>query len=171
MDTGRCGTNCKRDLSAYLTALSCKGGKGMILFLAAILGLSVVIGSAAMHYEAIRRMDRYARRATRPYPTLLVVIGSLVTVHLLEIGAYAFLFALSAGPLGLGAFEGSSAISPMDFFYYAAEAYASLGYGDVFPTGGMRLIASIAPLNGIVLLAWSGSFLFSLVEDWRNRSG
>jgi hypothetical protein len=141
----------------------------MILVLAAILALSVVIGSAAAHYEAIRLMDRYARRATRPYPTLLAVISGLVTVHLVEIGAYAILFALSAGPLGLGAFEGSSTISPMGYFYNAAEAYASLGYGDVYPTGGIRLIASIAPLNGILLLTWSGSFLFSLVEDWRNR--
>ena len=33
----------------------------------------------------------------------------------------------------------------------------------------MRLIGSIAPLNGLLLLAWSGAFLFSLVEDWRNR--
>lgn len=57
----------------------------------------------------------------------------------------------------------------MDFFYYAAEVYASLGYGDAYPTGEMRLIGSIAPLNGLLLLAWSGAFLFSLVEDWRNR--
>lgn len=141
----------------------------MTLAIAIILALSVVIGSAAIHYEAIRRLDRFARRAHRPYPTLLVVISCLIGLHLLEIGAYAVMFALSVGPLALGAFEGAPPSSPMDYFYYAAEAYASLGYGDVYPTGELRLIASIAPLNGILLLAWSGSFLFSLVEDWRSR--
>lgn len=141
----------------------------MILTSAIVLALTVVIGSAAVHYEAIRALDRFARRTLRPYPTLLVVISALVSLHLLEIGAYALLFGLSAGPLGLGAFEGAPLASPMDYFYYAAEAYASLGYGDVYPTGALRLIASIAPLNGILLLTWSGSFLFSLVEDWRSR--
>lgn len=141
----------------------------MMLLLAVLLALTVVIGTAAAHYQAIRLLDRYARRALHPYPALLVVIGALVTVHLVEIGAYAILFMLAGGPLGLGTFEGSSSASPMGFFYNAAEAYASLGYGDVYPTGDMRLIASIAPLNGILLLSWSGSFLFSLVEDWRSR--
>lgn len=140
----------------------------MILALAIVLVLTVVIGSAAVHYEAIRALDGFARRALRPYPTLLVVISALVGLHLLEIGAYALVFGLS-GALGLGAFKGAPLASPMDYFYYAAEAYASLGYGDVYPTGALRLIASIAPLNGILLLTWSGSFLFSLVEDWRSR--
>ena len=143
----------------------------MTLALAIPFALTVVIGSAAAHYEAIRALDRFARRATRPYPTLLVVISCLVGLHLLEIGAYALLFSLSGGPLGLGAFQGATPSSPMDYFYYAAEAYASLGYGDVYPTGDLRLIASIAPLNGILLLTWSGSFLFSVVEDWRSRGG
>lgn len=143
----------------------------MSLALAIVLALTVVIGSGAAHYEAIRALDRFARRAERPYPTLLVVISCLVGLHLLEIGAYALLFVLSVGPLGLGAFQGAAPASPMDYFYYAAEAYASLGYGDVYPTGALRLIASIAPLNGILLLTWSGSFLFSLVEDWRSRGG
>ena len=55
-------------------------------------------------------------------------------------------------------------MSAPDYFYYAAETYSSLGYGDIFPKGEIRLIASIGPLNGILLLAWSGSFLFALVQ-------
>ena len=57
-----------------------------------------------------------------------------------------------------------------DYFYFAAEAFSSLSYGSVAPSGGLRLIAAVEPLNGMLLLTWSGSFLFSLVEDWRGRS-
>lgn len=141
----------------------------MALLLAIVLTLSAVIGTTALHYETIRRLDRHARLATRAYPTLLLVISGLILIHLVEIGAYAAIFGLSDGPFGLGDFAGAKPGSPMDYFYYAAEAYASLGYGDATPTGELRLISSIAPLNGILLLTWSGSFLFSLVEDWRNR--
>lgn len=141
----------------------------MMLTMYAALALIVVLGTATIHYESIRRLDRFARRAAGPYPTLLVVIIGLIALHLLEIGAYAGIFFLSAGPLGAGSFKGVPPHSPMAYFYYAAEAYASLGYGDAYPTGDLRLISSVAPLNGILLLTWSGSFLFSLVEDWRSR--
>lgn len=141
----------------------------MKLTLAIVLALAAVIGATAVHYEAIRRMDGFARRSPGPYPVLLAVISGLVALHLLEIGVYAGLFMLADGPLNLGGFIGANRLSRMDYIYYAAEAYASLGYGDVYPAGEMRLIASIAPLNGILLLSWSGAFLFSLADDWRQR--
>lgn len=49
--------------------------------------------------------------------------------------------------------------------YYASETYSALGYGDILPAGYLRLIASVSPLNGSLLLAWSGSFLFLLIQD------
>lgn len=97
------------------------------------------------------------------------MISGLIALHLLEIGFYAVLFVLADGPLDIGAFHGAPAMRSLDYFYYAAEAYASLGYGDVYPTGAMRLIGAVAPLNGLLLMAWSGCFLFSLVEEWRRR--
>lgn len=141
----------------------------MALLLAIVLTLAAVIGTAALHYEIIRRLDRFARRSARVYPALLLVISGLILLHLAEIGAYAAILGLSHAALGLGEFAGARPASPMDYFYYAAEAYASLGYGASTPTGELRLVVSIAPLNGILLLAWSGAFLFSLVEDWRSR--
>ncbi|HEY3696851.1 ion channel [Phenylobacterium sp.] len=132
------------------------------------LGLAgfVVFASTILHYEAIHRLDIFARHR-RAYPALLGVIAGLIGLHMTEIGLYAGLFALADGPLALGDFRGARLMGTLDYVYFAAEAYASLGYGDVYPTGEMRLIGSVAPLNGILLLAWSGSFLFSLVQDWR----
>lgn len=141
----------------------------MIITLAIILALTVVIGSAAAHCEAIRSPDRFARRAERPCPARLVVIRSRVGLHLPEIGADALLFALRARFVAFGVFQGAPLASPRDDFQYSAEAYSSLGYGDVNPTGALRRIASVAPLKGILLLTWSGSFLFPLAENWRSR--
>jgi len=56
-------------------------------------------------------------------------------------------------------------VTGLDYFYFAAETYSTLGYGDVVPTAQLRLIASIEPLNGLMLLAWSGSFLFILIQE------
>lgn len=134
------------------------------------LGLAglVVFASAIMHYETIHRLDTYARHRSA-YPTLLGVIAALIALHMIEIGLYAGMFALADGPLALGDFHGARLMGKLDYVYFAAEAYASLGYGDVYPTGELRLIGSVAPLNGVLLLAWSGAFLFSLVQDWRKK--
>jgi len=135
-----------------------------------LLAVAVVLGSTIIHYEGIHRLDHYARAHPRgPYPTLLLVISGLIVLHLVEIGLYAGMFVFADGPLNLGDFRGAPVMGPLDYFYYAAEAYASLGYGDIYPTGAMRLIGAIAPVNGLLLMAWSGCFLFSLVEEWRRK--
>ena len=140
----------------------------MSYLLAMALAASVLIGTTLIHYETIRVLDTYARKPHRRLRLALIsVILLLVLMHLVEIGLYAGVFALADGPLNLGRFDGRAAMSAADYFHYAAEAYASLGSADITATGDLRLIAAISPLNGILLLAWSGGFLFSLVDDWR----
>ena len=120
----------------------------MHLFAAMLLSLIAVVGTTALHFSGVQRLDRLARSAKHAYPALLVVICGLIAFHAMEIATYATIFWLSDGPLGLGDFVGRSPRSALDYFYYSAEAYASLGYGDVTPTGQMRLIASIATRFG-----------------------
>jgi hypothetical protein len=143
----------------------------MILLSALVLSGVVVFGTTAFHYEAVRWLDRLARRPSRRHrPVVVGTFASLIAIHVAEIMAYAGIYALAAGPFALGTFRGEREMTQLDFFYYAAETYSSLGYGDIYPVGAIRLIASISPLNGMLLLAWSGAFLFSLVEDWRTRN-
>jgi len=136
-----------------------------ILLTAGVLTLTVLA-----HYEAIRLLNRFAHNPRRGHRMMLATVcGGLVVAHLLEIGLYAGVFALAAGPLGLGVIDAGGPMGPEDYFHYAAEAYASLGSADMTATGDTRLIASISPLNGILLLAWSGAFLFSLFDEVRER--
>lgn len=93
-----------------------------------------------------------------------MTVAIMVCAHLVEIGIYAGVFALGAGPLGLGHFVGPD-MGLVEYFYFAAEAYTSFGYGDIVPTSGLRVIASMTPLNGLLLLAWSGSFLYAAIHQ------
>jgi hypothetical protein len=131
----------------------------------AALGLAMLaaMACATLHFEAIRRLEDYAGRR-RPYPTLLVVVVALIVLHMAEIGIFAGLIAI-AHALHLGGFAGGVPHGTVDHIYLAAEAYASLGYGAVHPTGALRLVGAVSSLTGLLLLAWSGAFLFSL--DWR----
>lgn len=138
--------------------------------LAILLAAGLLMLTTLVHYEAIRLLNRWAHSTGRRHRLMLATVSAcLVGVHLFEIGLYAATFALAAGPLGLGVVEGSHPMTAQDYFHYAAEAYSSLGSADMTATGDTRLIASVSPLNGILLLAWSGAFLFSLFDEGRER--
>lgn len=93
-------------------------------------------------------------------PAVLILV---IAAHVLEIAMYKGLFVLGRGPLALGGFAGNLHWLT-GIFYYTVETYSSLGAGDVVPFAELGLIASAASLNGILVLAWSGAFLFAVTE-------
>jgi hypothetical protein len=141
------------------------GGQVLI---AAALALLVLALTTALHYEGLKILVRPPRgRLSRR--GLVYAISALVALHLAEIGLYAAAYAAGTGPLDLGALRGTAPGSALDLFYFAAETYSTVGYGDVVPNGALRLLASVEPLNGLLLLAWSGAFLFRLLEEREDK--
>jgi hypothetical protein len=53
-----------------------------------------------------------------------------------------------------------------DNFYYSAVTYTALGFGDITPTGAMRLFTAIEALTGLVLIAWTASSLFLAMHKY-----
>lgn len=138
----------------------------MQLVLSMVLCAVTLLLTTAFHYEVILHLSRFTTSGSntpRHQPPVILLV--LVTAHIVEIIFYAVIYRLASGPLGLGSFAGEKVMTTMDYFYYAAETYSTLGYGDILPLGDLRLIASIGPLNGILLMAWSGSFLFAVVQN------
>lgn len=137
----------------------------MQLLLAMALCMTTLLLTTAFHYEVLRYLGRFTSTGTvLPRHKAPLILLALVTAHIIEIIFYALVYALASGPLALGSFAGEKAMATLDYFYYAAESYSTLGYGDILPLGELRLIASIGPLNGILLMAWSGAFLFAVVQ-------
>jgi len=131
---------------------------------AAALALLLLAVSTALHYEGLKLLVPPPRGRLSRHG-LVYAISALVALHLAEIGLYAVAYAAGIGPLELGALSGTTPGSALDLFYFAAETYSTVGYGDVVPIGALRLLASVEPLNGLLLLAWSGAFLFRLLEE------
>lgn len=72
---------------------------------------------------------------------------------------------LAAAVLGLGNLHGLASASGLDYFYFAPQTHSTLGNRDVVSMGALRMIASVGPLNGLLLPAWSGAFLFRHLDD------
>jgi hypothetical protein len=129
----------------------------------ALVGLAVII-----HYESLRAITILTSDLAIPHRGLsLVVIAGVLLAHLLEICVFAAGFFLMHEHLGLGSVAGEFSGSVLDYFYFSATTYSTLGVGDLFPTGAIRLVAGIEALNGFVLIGWSASFTYlSMQRSW-----
>jgi hypothetical protein len=137
--------------------------------LTVLVSLVTIFASVFTHFEALRFLARTSRgKAGLDRRTLIFVMTGLIAVHMGEIALFAAAFYLAVNVLGLGTFVGSRSMIAMDYLYYASETYSSLGYGDLYPLGSIRLLASVTPVTGLLLLGWSSAFLFSLVENGDN---
>ena len=53
--------------------------------------------------------------------------------------------------------------------YFSLETYSSLGYGDIVPSGTLRMMAGAEALNGLLLIGWSASYAHIAMERfWQN---
>ena len=53
-----------------------------------------------------------------------------------------------------------------DTFYYSAVVYTSLGFGDITPTRALRFFTAFETLTGLVLVAWTASFSFLVMQKY-----
>jgi hypothetical protein len=129
-----------------------------------VLALSMLAFTTALHYEGLEFLSRTAKGRDVSLRWVVRFLIAIVCLHLTEVALYAVTYAIGVNVFGLGALRGSSG-KALDFFYFAAETYSTVGYGDLVPVGALRLLASVEPLNGLLLVAWSGAFLYGVLED------
>ena len=48
----------------------------------------------------------------------------------------------------------------MDCAYFSFTVFTTLGFGDIRPTGPVRFLAGLESLTGLLLIAWTASFLY-----------
>jgi hypothetical protein len=119
-----------------------------------------------LHHEGLRAIERRAARATWTRLVLMGVVFGIFTLHGLEIGLYAGAYALGTDLLHLGRLVGDVDGTSLEMLYFSAETFTTVGFGDIVPEGPLRLLASFEPLNGLILLGWSTSFVYVEVQRY-----
>ena len=132
-----------------------------------LIGLSTVI-----HYEVLRIVNQRLPALRIPSRTkLLVVMFAAFLAHGLEIAVYGVSIFLLIRYGGVGSLAGKT-FSLVNCMYFSAETYTSLGFGDLTPTGPLRLIAGVEALNGLLLIGWSASYAYIAMERfWGAEDG
>ena len=133
---------------------------------------ALLLVTTGMHYEALRGLNLGVERliaASRA--RLVVVVLSLFGVHVAEVVVYAAAFYLLTRHAGMGGLGASGPPSFSVAMYFSLETYSSLGYGDVVPSGALRMMAGAEALNGLLLIGWSASYAHIAMERFWQDGG
>jgi len=142
----------------------------LYLFIGTILvGICVIIHYETLRFAALSILPRLHLRPAR----VLVLVGVIacMTAHVAEIWMFAIaLYVLSFLGLEFG-YDDTVRRTFFDFLNNSADSYTSLGYSDIahLPKAH-HLLNGVEALAGLVMIAWTASFTFLLMERyWRHH--
>ena len=129
-----------------------------------------VIACVTLHLTVLRllndrvlpRFQRHSRMAVG-----IMVVVALVA-HLLEIWLFSVAI-LILGSWGNRQFAEELQLDGFDAFYYSAVSYTSLG-AEPLHEQSLRLLTAIEALTGLMLITWTASFVFIVMQrTWEGR--
>ncbi|MGA0935703.1 MAG: potassium channel family protein [Pseudohongiellaceae bacterium] len=141
----------------------------MVLLLVIIVAVVTLV--VLLHYECLYRLTLLmpTLRIKYRYRLVMGVFGALLA-HVVEVLIFGFAYYYMHVAENLGYLEGRFVISHSDAIYFSFTTYTTLGYGDIEPFGGIRILAGIESLTGLLLITWTASFLFlEMQRYWVSR--
>jgi hypothetical protein len=141
---------------------------GAATWVAALATIAIVALVVGVHYEVLSACTRYLRRLCHQHrPRVLILIFIMIVTHATAIWVFALGYALLLRFEGLGALTGHAAASLGDYAYFSGMVYTTVGFGDIVPTGPIRILSAMEALTGLVMITWSASFTFlEMQRDW-----
>jgi hypothetical protein len=126
----------------------------------------LVLLTVITHYEALRLItDLLPRLRIPPRMRILGVIFGAFFAHTVEVWMFALGLYFIARDTAVGALEGIETDTFAEYLYFSTTTFTSLGLGDVWPRGGLRLVVGVEALTGLVLIGWTVSYTYLAMRE------
>ena len=149
------------------------------MLISLVVNFIVVAVCVLLHFEAINILTNtlFKPKAT-PRIRILLSLFACFFAHILEVlifalAYYVYIQAEGFGQLIGGDLEGhglfgTPSSSFIDCIYFSLTSYTSLGFGDLAPTGWLGFLAGVEALTGLLLIAWTASFMYlEMQKHWK----
>jgi hypothetical protein len=132
---------------------------------ALLFALALVLTTVFIHYEMLRStwLAMPLAKLGNLRLRMMVLLLGIVLAHIIEISVYAVAYYFMDDHLGLGIIVGNTG-ALFDYFYFSATSFTTLGFGDLYPQGPIRIVVAIESLNGFVLIGWSTSYTYLAMQ-------
>lgn len=133
-----------------------------------LMAATMVLVTVWIHYEALLLISAgLSKFDFKGRVQVLAVVIGLFFVHTVEIWLFAVCYYFMIDFLSYGAIDGVT--EGQDFFeylYFSTVSYTSLGLGEIYPTSFVRFISGAQSLIGLVMIGWSASFTYLMMEKF-----
>ncbi len=131
----------------------------------------IVAIAVTFHFEVMNLLTRWAHSRAHKSAggnpsrvTLLTVMFALLLSHVVEIWLFAVGYWGLAATGTHGHVVGYEQFTLLDHVYFSAANYSTVGWGDLSAVGPLRFLAGTEALTGFLLLTWSATFTFLIMD-------
>lgn len=134
-----------------------------------VINIVVISLAVFIHYETLFSLSKFLPRLALPRHRVLLALIAVLLAHTFEVWIFSVAYYLLHADGGFGALTGNFSDSLLDCAYFSFTVYTSLGFGDIVPVGDLRFLCGLESLIGLVMIAWSASFMYmEMQNNWRN---
>ena len=143
----------------------------MYFFIVYVINCALVAAAVIVHYAFLYRIVKILPSFTFAHNMRIVfgVFGALIA-HVIEIWIFAIGYFFMAQGEVWGSLVGNFDGRFLDCVYFSFTVYTTVGFGDIEPSGYIRYLTGIESLAGLVLVAWTASFLYvEMQRHWEEE--
>ena len=147
----------------------------MTLFLACLASVALCVACVVVHWGVMELLvKRMCVRDHNLSRRLLAGVLILLVVHFVQISGFAAgyeaLDGFAGASFGRDGGSGEGGQGFLEAWYFSASVYTTVGFGDLTPRGPLRLLAGLEALVGLLMITWSASFTFLVMNRaWAAR--
>lgn len=137
------------------------------------IGVLLIIVCSLNIYEWLRYGWSLLPRLTLPprqrvmVMLVAVFLGHIINIWIFGVVYYFMITFMQMGTLvGTVIDKGEYALDIFGCVYFSAVSYTTVGFGDITPEGGLRMISSVESLAGFILIGWTVSFTYLAMQKF-----
>jgi hypothetical protein len=123
------------------------------MLVASLLSFAIAIALVVSLMSRVLRTGYSGESFWKNVALVIVITLVMAAAHLMEIALWATVFRVSSE---ISTFEKA--------FYFSAENYTSLGYGDIVLSDRWRLLGPLEAINGLLLFGLSTAAMFAALS-------
>lgn len=128
----------------------------------------VVFLCVLVHFEGLRVItDRFPKPKWHPRRRMIFLIFAVLLLHTVEVWIFGLAYWQLVRLEGFGELAGTVGTGLIDCVYFSAVVFSTVGFGDVYPTGPLRVVAGVEAITGLTLITWSAFYTFvEMLKTW-----
>lgn len=131
------------------------------------ISLGLILFCIAVFYEIMAHVWLLLPRFEgRPRTQIVFTVLASFVGHTIAVWAFGIAYYILDKYFDFGTLNGTITREFIEYIYFSAVSYSSLGLGDVYPSGGLQLLVGVEAILGLILIGWTITFTYIVTERY-----